>query len=116
MTKKMLDRITELLIEKKAEDIKIIKVINLTSLTDYFINCTSNSDPQTKAIKNHIQNTLSKEFSTKPIHIEGYENLRWVLMDYVDLVINIFHKEEREYYNIERLWADADIKSIKDLK
>ena len=116
MDNKIIKRITELMLEKKASDIKVIKVINLTSITDYFINCSSDSDPQTKAIKNHIQNNLSKEFRIKPNHVEGYENLKWVLMDYINIVINIFSKEEREYYNIERLWADADIKIIKDEK
>ena len=59
--KKIVNRISELMLDKKALDIKIIDVIGLTSLTDYFINCTSQSDPQTRAIKNHIQDELSKE-------------------------------------------------------
>ena len=116
MQKKIIKKITELMLEKKAIDIKIIKVSKLTSITDYFINCSSDSDPQTKAIKNHIQDGLSKKYNTKPVHIEGHENLKWILMDYIDIVINIFHKKEREYYNIERLWADGETKEIKDIK
>ena len=111
---KIAKKISQLMLEKKALDIKLINVKGITSLTDYFINCSSESDPQTKAIKNHIEKSLSKEYKLKPLHIEGYENLRWVLMDYINIVINIFHIKEREYYNIERLWADADIKTIKD--
>ena len=87
--KKIVKRISELMLDKKALDIKIIDVIGLTSLTDYFINCSSQSDPQTRAIKNHIQDELSKEFQIKPLNIEGYESLRWVLMDYVNIVVNI---------------------------
>ena len=111
--KKIVNRISELMLDKKALDIKIIDVIGLTSLTDYFINCTSQSDPQTRAIKNHIQDELSKEFQIKPLNIEGYESLRWVLMDYVNIVVNIFHVEDREYYNVERLWADGKVKKVK---
>jgi len=111
---KIAKKISQLMLEKKALDIKLINVKGLTSLTDYFINCSSESDPQTKAIKNHIERILSKEFKLKPLHVEGFENLRWILMDYVNIVVNIFHAQEREYYDIERLWADADIKIIKD--
>lgn len=111
--KKIVNRISELMLDKKALDIKIIDVIGLTSLTDYFINCSSQSDPQTRAIKNHIQDELSKEFQIKPLNIEGYEGLRWVLMDYVNIVVNIFNVEDREYYNVERLWADGKVKKIK---
>ena len=90
--------------------LKIYTLSKLKIFIDFFFK------NKTKAIKNHIQNNLSKEFSIKPNHVEGYENLKWVLMDYINIVINIFSKEEREYYNIERLWADADIKIIKDEK
>ena len=72
------------MLEKKALNIKIIKVDKLTTLTDYFINCSSDSDPQTRAIKNHIQDILSSKYNIKPLHIEGFENLQWILMDYED--------------------------------
>ena len=111
--KKITEIVSNLMLDKKALDIKIIKVDKLTTLTDYFINCSSESDPQTRAIKNHIHSTLSSEYNLKPLHIEGYENLQWILMDYATIVINIFNKETRAYYDIERLWADADIKTIK---
>jgi len=112
--KKITEIISNLMLEKKALYIKIVKVDKLTTLTDYFVNCSSESDPQTRAIKNHIQDTLSLKYSIKPIHIEGFENLQWILMDYATIVINIFNKESREYYDIERLWADAEIKTIKN--
>jgi ribosome-associated protein len=104
------------MLEKKGIDVKIIEVKKITSLTDYFINCSSESDPQSKAIKNHIHDTISKEYKVKPYNVEGYENLKWVLLDYITIVVNIFNKKEREYYNIERLWADAKIKTIRDKK
>ncbi len=111
--KKIAHKIAQLMLDKKAVDIKIINVTGLTSLTDYFINCSSESDPQTRAIKNHIQDQLFEEYNIKPLNIEGYEGLKWVLMDYINIVINIFHKEQREYYNVERLWADGEVEEIK---
>ena len=111
--KKHLKIITECLLEKKASDIKIIYVDKLTSLTDIFIICTSNSNPQTKAIVNHIISALEDE-NIKALHTEGYRFLNWVLIDYVNIIVNIFNKKTREYYNIERLWADAKIELIKE--
>ena len=110
-TKKTISLITKGMLDKKAIDIKVIYVEKLTSLTDIFILCSSDSDPQTKAIVNHIKDTL-KEKNIKSWHTEGYENLNWVLIDYVNIVVNIFSKDSRKYYDIERLWADAKIEII----
>ena len=111
--KKIINEISQLMLDKKALDVKIINVIGLTSLTDYFINCSSQSDPQTRAIKNHIEEQLLEKYKIKPSHIEGYEGLRWILMDYINIVINIFHEEERKYYDVERLWGDGKVKEVK---
>jgi len=110
--KKTAKIITNLMLDKKAIDIKIIYVDKLTSLTDVFIICTSESGPQSKAITNHIKDELVK-LNLKPWHIEGYQHLKWVLMDYVNIVIHIFDKESRTFYSFERLWADGEIISIK---
>ena len=111
--KKIINEISQLMLDKKALDVKIINVIGLTSLTDYFINCSSQSDPQTRAIKNHIEAELLEKYKIKPSHIEGYEGLRWILMDYINIVVNIFNEEEREYYDIEKLWGDGKVKKVK---
>jgi len=111
--KPMVANIVELMQDKKAQDIVILNVKKLTSLTDYFINCSSQSDPQIRAIKNHIEEQLLEKYRIKPSHIEGYEGLRWILMDYINIVVNIFNEEEREYYNIERLWSDGKVKEVK---
>ena len=110
-TKKIISIITECMLDKKALDIKVIYVKGVTSLTDTFIICTSESDPQTKAIANHIKDKLSKK-NIKAWHTEGYHHLNWVLIDYVNVVVNIFSNESRKYYDIERLWADAKIETI----
>ena len=106
-------KIKELIKERKGYDIYIIDVKKLSSLTDYFIICTSDSDPQTRAICNHIKKELSKK-KIKPLQIEGFEYMNWILVDYCDVVIHIFKKEPREFYNIERLWADAKITKVKN--
>ena len=104
------------MLDKKAKDIKIINVKKITTLTDYFIVCTSDSTPQTKAIMNHVKDEIFETYNIKPLHIEGNEPLNWVLIDYVHIVVNIFDKKAREFYNIERLWADAKITVIKESK
>ena len=106
-------RISELMLEKKALDIIIIDVRKITTLTDFFVVCTSNSQPQTRAITDHI-NQKMKEEGVKPWHIEGYEHLDWVLVDYVNIVVHIFSKDARKYYELERLWADGNITPVKD--
>ena len=106
-------RISELMLEKKAIDIIMIDVRKITTLTDFFVVCTSESEPQARAITDHINLTMKKE-GTKSWHIEGYEHLDWVLVDYVNIVAHIFSKETREYYEFERLWADGVITTVKD--
>ena len=104
-------RISKLMIDKKAIDIDIIDVRKITTLTDFFVICTSESEPQSKAIYNHVKDELSN-INLKPWHSEGCENLKWVLLDYIDIVVHVFSRETREYYEFERLWADAKITRI----
>ena len=103
---------TQLALSKKAEDIVVLDVRHVTSITDFFIICSGNSDTQIKAIADAILEGLEKE-DVKVWHIEGYSSLRWVLLDYVDFVIHIFQKEARTFYGLERLWGDAKIKAIE---
>ena len=110
---KITKEITDLMIDKKALDIRLIDVREITPLTDYFIICTSESDPQTRAIFNHIKDSLSEK-NIKPWKTEGYEYLQWVVMDYINFVIHIFSKDTRTYYDFERLWRDANIIKIKN--
>ena len=110
---KIVKKIGELILDKKGDDIKILDVRELTSLTEYYIICNSDSAPKTRAITEHIKTELKKD-NISPWHIEGLEKMEWVLLDYVNIVINVFNPEMREYYNIERLWSDAKIKQIND--
>ena len=108
-------RISELMMEKKAIDIIIIDVRKITTLTDFFVVCTSESQPQTRAIADHL-NQKMKEEGVRSWHIEGYEHLDWVLVDFVNIVVHIFSKDTREYYEFERLWADGAITKVEDKK
>lgn len=77
------------------------------TVCDYFIICDGTSNTQVNAIVNSIRKKVSKEIKDKPWHIEGAENAEWVLMDYVNVVVHVFQKHKREYYDIESLWGDA---------
>ena len=103
------------MLEKKALDVTIIDVRKITTLTDFFVLCTSESQPQTRAITDHIHQEMKKE-AMKAWHIEGYQKLNWVLVDFVNIVAHVFSKDAREYYEFERLWADGKITRIKDKK
>ena len=110
-----IQRISTLMLEKKALDIKIIDVRNITTLTDFFVICTSESEPQTRAITDHIHEQM-KANGMKAWHIEGYENLDWVLLDYVNIVVHVFSRDSRDYYDLDRLWADGKITQVHDKK
>ncbi len=99
-------------LEKKGEDIKIFDLAGLTDMTDQFVIVTGNGNLHVKAIVDNIQDNTLKV--SKPWHVEGYQGLKWVLLDYVDVVVHVFDKVTREYYDIERLWADAKISSVSD--
>ncbi|WP_338375048.1 ribosome silencing factor [uncultured Flavobacterium sp.] len=99
----------------KGNDIDILDLREIdNTVSDYFIICNGNSNTQVNAIVNSIQKVVSKELKDKPWHVEGSENAEWVLMDYVNVVVHVFQKHIREYYNIEGLWGDAQIISLEN--
>lgn len=99
----------------KGNDIDILDLREIdNTVSDYYIICNGNSNTQVNAIVNSIQKVVSKELKDKPWHVEGSDNAEWVLMDYVSIVVHVFQKEIREYYNIEGLWGDAKITSIQN--
>ncbi|MBT3737836.1 MAG: ribosome silencing factor [Candidatus Marinimicrobia bacterium] len=103
-------QISNFALDKKAENVISIDVMKLTSFTDQFVICSADTDIQVKA----IADTIRKSTDHKPIRIEGYEQLNWVLLDYIDVIVHIFKTTERNYYNIEKLWADAPIIEYND--
>ena len=100
--------------EVKGNKIEILDLREIeNTVCDYFVICNGTSNTQVNAIVNSIQKTVSKALKDKPWHIEGSDNAEWVLMDYVNVVVHVFQKHIREYYDIESLWGDAKITSIE---
>ena len=99
---------TNLADDRKARDIVVLDLRKLTNIADYFVICSGDSDTQTRAIADHIINVL-KEAKEKYYHYEGYEMGSWVLIDYTNVVVHIFEDKTRQYYELERLWGDAEI-------
>ncbi len=98
--------------EVKGQDIEILDLREIeNTVCDYFIICNGTSNTQVNAIVNSIQKTVSKSLKEKPWHVEGSNNAEWVLLDYVHIVVHVFQKHIREFYDIEGLWGDA--KSVK---
>ncbi|MBE0343780.1 ribosome silencing factor [Paenibacillus sp. 28ISP30-2] len=109
MTNEKLMQITvEAAEDKKAMNIVALDLRGVSSVADYFIICHGNSDTQVQAIVTEIRKRAHDEGTTIK-GIEGMDSGRWVLMDLGDVVVHVFHRDEREYYNIERLWSDAKV-------
>jgi len=103
----------EYALEKKANDVIVLDLRNLTSITDYFVICSGDADVQVRAIARNIIDNLENQ-DVQVWHVEGYEAGRWILLDFVDVVVHIFLQEARQFYGLERLWGDAPTESIKD--
>jgi len=103
--------ITQILLgidQVKGVEVNLLDLRNIeNTVCDYFIVCTGTSNTHVSAIVGSVQKTVSKVLHEKPYHTEGQDNGEWVLMDYVDIVVHVFQKQIREYYNIEELWGDA---------
>lgn len=108
-----LNQIIHHIIEKKGENIVVIDLRGITSITDYFIIATGTSNIHLKAIADEIREKLKKENNIIPWHTEGYETKKWILLDYVNVVVHIFDSDMRSYYSLEKLWDDAEIKHVE---
>jgi ribosome-associated protein len=104
-------RIADLALDKKAFDIRILDLSKLSSVCDYFVVCSADADVQAKAVADHIADELDKA-GERYWHREGYGSLRWVLLDYVDVVVHVFVREVREFYGLEDLWGDAPTEEV----
>ena len=98
---------------KQADDVAILDVHGLIVITDYFVICSGRSEPQVKTIVEEVEKAV-RELGERPIRREGDAEARWVLLDYVDVVVHVFAEEEREYYDLERLWRDAPRIAMND--
>lgn len=113
-SEKLIEVITEALLDRKAEDITVLDVHELTTLADKFVICHASTDVQIKAIADNVNKETKEQLNEKAWKEEGRESRRWVILDYVNVVVHIFKKELREYYALERMWNDAPIQKIED--
>ena len=107
-TDQLITQIIKGIEEVKGQDIEILDLRDIeNTVCDYFIICNGNSNTLVNAIVNSIQKIVSKAIQEKPWHVEGSNNAEWVLLDYVHVIVHVFQKQIREFYNIEGLWGDA---------
>ena len=97
--------------EKKGNEIVRLDLRNLnSSVADFFIICHAESSTQIKAIANSVEEEVFKATGQEPVHKEGFQHAEWILLDYADVVVHIFKSDKREFYGIEDLWGDAEVK------
>jgi ribosome-associated protein len=107
-------RVVDAMADKRASDITVIDLREVSSMADFFILCTGDSDLQVKAIANGIMDLVEEECGEQPWKREGMDHLQWVVLDYVDVVAHIFLPEKREHYRIDRLWGEADSEAVPE--
>jgi len=111
-SKDLAAKIGEFALQKKANRVKILDVHKITSMTDFFVICSGSSDVQVKAITDHIVDEIAEQ--ERPFNREGYDSREWILLDYINVVVHIFHEASRDFYDLERLWMDAEITELTD--
>ena len=115
MTSKELAKLAcDALDDKKALEIKVINIENVSTLADYFIIASGTNHNQVQAMADNVDETLGRA-GYEPKQIEGYQNANWILMDYRDIVIHIFDEENRLFYDLERIWRDGTVVEVEDL-
>lgn len=115
-TKVLVDTIVDGIQDIKGKDVVILDLTELpNSVTDFFIICSGDSNTQVDGISSSVQRKTREELKEKAWHAEGLNNSEWILLDYVNVVVHIFYRDARDFYNLEDLWADAKRTDIKNL-
>lgn len=111
-----LEIITKACEDKKGLDMKVLNIASMTAIADYFVIVSGNSSNQVSSIADEIENKMAEAGFEKTSR-EGYNSARWILLDFGDIIAHVFHKEEREYYNLDRLWSDSkERESLKEME
>lgn len=112
----LVNTIVEAIQDKKGENITILNMQQLeSSICDYFIICEGNSTAQVDTIADSVEELTRVRLKDKPLHVEGRENATWILLDYHNVIVHIFHRDTREFYALESLWSDAERTDIPTL-
>lgn len=93
---------------RKGQDIEVLRVDEVTSMADYFIICSGSSNTQIRTLGDEVEFQIKEKLGLDPLHREGYQSASWILLDYGFLIVHVFHRDAREFYNLGRLWADAE--------
>ena len=111
----LIAKIVDAIQDTKGEDIKILDLTKIeNSVADYFEISSGNSNTQVSSIAGNVEKKVRNELQDRPWHVEGSENAMWVLVDYISVVVHVFQKHIREYYDIEELWGDAKVITVED--
>ena len=102
-------RAAEIVLENKGTDVVMLNLKGVTDMTDFFIIASGTSDTHVRALGEHVLEDMKKDLGARANHVEGLQSGRWVLLDYVDFVVHIFHPSLRQFYQLERLWGDAEV-------
>jgi ribosome-associated protein len=97
----------ELASNKKAEEIVVLDVRGISTFTDFFVICSATSEPQLKAIANEIQTRLKEDHGVRAVAMDGFPASQWIVLDYLQVVVHVFHRDKRAFYSLEDLWGDA---------
>ena len=97
----------ELASNKKAENIVVLDLRGISTFTDFFVICSGTSEPQLKAIANELETRLREDHSVRPVAVDGFPASQWMVLDFLQVVVHIFHQDKRAFYSLEDLWGDA---------
>lgn len=115
-TKALVDAVVEGIQEKKGKNITVLDMTGIeNTITSYFVICDGDSNVHVDTIADSVEDYVRNKLDDKPLHIEGKSNAEWVLVDYMDVVVHVFQRPVRAFYNLEGLWADAGRKDLADL-
>jgi ribosome-associated protein len=96
-------------LNKKAEGIVVLDLRTISTFTDFFVICSATSEPQLKAIANEIETRLREDHAIRPVAIDGFPASQWIVLDYLQVVTHVFHRDKRAFYSLEDLWGDAPL-------
>lgn len=113
-SKTLVDLVIEGIKKIKGQDIAVLDVSKLTTLTDYFVICSGNSDTQIKAIADSVEDEVRENSGEKAWKKEGLQARSWIILDFINIVVHVMSREKRDFYNIERMWNDAEVTYIEN--